>query len=180
MMKFPILVISMLLAVSIELSAQNNTTDPNTTTEDQNQDSQRGGRGFWEANLPGGNYVVALSRVISVSRHKYVLDGTIIVDEVTIDTEGQALARFYFLSPATAAGPSSATAELAERAVEAVNNLAQEKGSTLQDMVVKKYPVTTHAKTVEYRLLSEAQLTALYQSAKTSWQTGVGRLYTVK
>ncbi|MEY3395201.1 MAG: hypothetical protein RL346_1437 [Verrucomicrobiota bacterium] len=99
------------------------------------------------------------------------------MDEVTIDTEGQALARFYFLTPATTSGPTSSTAQLAERALEIAQNVAKEKGSTLQDMVVKKYPETTHARTVEYRLGSEAQLSALYQSAKTAWQTGDGRIY---
>jgi hypothetical protein len=45
-------------------------------------------------------------------------------------------------------------------------------------MVMKKYPLTTHTKTIEYRLLSEAQLSALYQSAKTAWMTGKGRVFT--
>jgi hypothetical protein len=179
MMKLPILVFSTFIALgSLGFSQNNNPnnpTDPNSTT--QNQNDQRGRRGFWEASLTGGNYVVALSRITSVSRHRYVLDGAIIVDEVTIDTEGQSLARFYFLSPATTAGPVSSTAALAERALEVANNVAKEKGSTLQDMVVKKYPDTTHARTVEYRLSSEAQLSALYQSAKTAWQTGDGRIY---
>ena len=180
-MKLPILVFSTLLVFCSAGFSQNtnpnNTTDPASTGQNQNQNDQRGRRGFWEANLTGGNYVVALSRITSVSRHRYVLDGAIIVDEVTIDTEGQSLARFYFLSPATTAGPVSSTAALAERAVEIANNAAKEKGSTLQDMVVKKYPDTTHARTVEYRVNSEAQLAALYQSAKTAWQTGDGRIY---
>jgi len=45
-------------------------------------------------------------------------------------------------------------------------------------MVVKKYPLTTHAKTIEYRLLTEAQLNALYQSARTAWVSGKGRVFT--
>ena len=121
--------------------------------------------------------MVALSRITSVSRHRYVLDSAVIVDEVTIDTEGQSLARFYFISPVTTAGPESGAAKLAERALEIANNAASEKGSTAQDMVQKKYPLTTHSKTIEYRLMTEAQLTALYQSAKTAWQTGDGRVF---
>ena len=42
--------------------------------------------------------MVALDRIASVSRHKYVLDGALIIDEVTVDTVGQASARFYFIS----------------------------------------------------------------------------------
>ncbi len=176
MMKLQILVISSLIAYSGVVYSQTPApTDPTDPT--QNQNEQRGRKGFWEASLTGGNYVVALSRITSVSRHRYVLDSAVIVDEVTIDTEGQSLARFYFISPVTTAGPESGTAKLAERAVEIANNIATERGSTAQDMVQKKYPLTTHTKTIEYRLMTEAQLTALYQSAKTAWQTGDGRVF---
>ncbi len=175
-MKLQILVISSLMTFSGVIYSQ--TPDPNNTTDpNQNQNEQRGRKGFWEASLTGGNYVVALSRITSVSRHRYVLDTAVIVDEVTIDTEGQSLARFYFISPVTAAGPESGTAKLAERALEVANNVASERGSTAQDMVQKKYPLTTHSKAIEYRVMTEAQLTALYQSAKTAWQTGDGRVF---
>jgi hypothetical protein len=77
----------------------------------------------------------------------------------------------------TTGGPESGTAQLAERALEIANNLASEKGSSVQDMVQKKYPLTTHSKAIEYRLMTEAQLSALYQSVKTAWQTGDGRVF---
>lgn len=176
MMKIKILVISSLMAFSGLGFSQ--TADPaNPTDPAQNQNEQRGRRGFWEASLVGGNYVVALSRITSVSRHRYVLDSTVIVDEVTVDSEGQSLARFYFIKPVTTAGPESGTAKIAERVLEVANNAASEKGSSVQDMVHKKYPLTTHSKAVEYRLLTEAQLTSLYQSVKTAWQTGDGRVF---
>lgn len=134
--------------------------------------------GFWEANLAGGNYMVALGRISSVSRHKYVLDGAVIVDEVTIDTIGQALARFYFIAPISVGGTGAAASQAVERAAALVDGAAQRAGSDVHNMVMKKYPLTTHTKTIEYRLLSEAQLTALYQSAKTSWTSGKGRVFT--
>lgn len=177
MMKLQILVISSLFAFSGMGFSQ--TPDPNAPNQNQQgeQAEQRGRRGFWEANLAGGNFVVALSRITSVSRHRYVLDAAVIVDEVTVDTEGQSLARFYFIAPVTTAGPESGTAKLAERALEIANKSATDKGSSAQDMVQKKYPLTTHSKTIEYRVMTEAQLTALYQSVKTAWQTGDGRVY---
>src|SRR5690606_9670201 len=76
--------------------------------DEDNRDQQQGEssssdttgpRRFWQANLAGGHYMVAIDRISSVSRHSYVLDGAVIVDEVTVDTLGQALARFYFLKP---------------------------------------------------------------------------------
>ena len=53
-------------------------------------------------------------------------------------------------------------------------------GTSAQDMVVKKYPDTTHAKSIEYRVLSEAELTSLYGSARTAWESGRGRQFTGK
>jgi len=176
MMKLSMLFIFSLMAFAPMGYSQSN--NPNDPTQDQNnQGNQRGRRGFWEANLTGGNYVVALSRITSVSRHRYVLDGAVIVDEVTVDTEGQSLARFYFISPVTTAGPESGTAQIAERALEIASNTLKERGSSVQDMVQKKYPLTTHSKAIEYRLMTEAQLNTLYQSVKTAWQTGDGRIF---
>lgn len=130
---------------------------------------------FWQASLPGGSYLVPLDRITSVSRHKYVLDGAVIVDEVTVDTIGQALVRFYFISPITDAVDSSATAKLANRGRELVDKVAQRAGTDVQDMVVKKYPETTHSKTIEFRLLSEAELSSLHSSVNNAWTTGKGR-----
>ena len=57
---------------------------------------------------------------------------------------------------------------------------AQRAGGDLQDMVMKKYPDTSHAKSLEYRILSEAELTALYKSVRDAWETGRGRKFTAK
>jgi hypothetical protein len=171
------------LALSPPAYAQNNgpRANPNAgeTSEDAKKENDKETRnGFWEANLPGGNYMVALGRISSVSRHKYVLDGSVIVDEVTIDTEGQALARFYFISPIEVGGTGAAAADAVERAAALLDGAVRRAGADVQDMVVKKYPLTTHSKTIEYRLLSEQQLGALYGSAKTAWVTGRGRVFT--
>ncbi len=146
-------------------------TDPSKTT-----DSTRPNR-FWQATLAGGQYLVALDRIVSVSRHKYVLDGTVIVDEVNVDTVGQALVRFYFISPITDEMKSNALTELADRGKELIDKAAQRGGTEIQNMVVKKYPETTHAKIVEYRLMSESDLSSLYGSVSTAWETGKGRKF---
>jgi len=135
---------------------------------------------FWQATLDGGHYMVALDRISSVSRHRYVLDGTVIVDEVTVDTIGQALVRFYFITPITADTASGAATQLVERGTELVDQAAERAGTDAQNMVVKKYPVTSHAKSIEYRILSEADLTSLYNSVRTSWENGKGRKFTTK
>ena len=192
-MKNPTLFLIGLLAFSSLAFSQNNGEgDPQTNpsqnaNEGENNDANQnnsaqsdkeGLPSFWEAKLGGGDFVVALDRITSVSRHTYVLDGAVIVDEVTIDTEGQALARFYHLKPVTSGVPGAAASQVAEKVIGLVDSAARTAGSDLQNMVVKKYPLTTHSKTIEYRLLSESQLNMLFQSAKTAWQTGKGRVFT--
>ncbi len=139
---------------------------------------------FWQATLPGGHYMVALDRIASVSRHRYLLDGAVIVDEVTIDATGQALARFYHLQPVTAEAGGSAAGEAAARvtarAGELADKAAQYAGTGIHQMVVKKFPETTHARTVEYRLLSAEELAGLHASIRSAWESGRGRKFTVK
>ncbi|MFT4175430.1 MAG: hypothetical protein QM627_02130 [Luteolibacter sp.] len=138
---------------------------------------------LWSVTLAGGEYHVALSRIVSVSRHQYLLEGGLMVDEVTIDTEGQALARFYLIQPVTTASKSPAAKPLSEtagRAQDAVERAGEITGTPIRNQVIKKYPETTHAKTIEYRLDSKAQLDTLFESAKQSWRSGKGRRLTVK
>jgi hypothetical protein len=182
-MKIPPFLVIGILALSPFAYAQNSAPTNPPRNEEQNPDPKREDdketrNRFWEANLAGGNFMVALDRISSVSRHKYVLDGAVIVDEVTVDTTGQALARFYFITPIEAGGTGAAAAESLERAAALLDGAARRAGTDVQDMVVKKFPLTTHSKTIEYRLLSEQQLGSLYSSAKTAWVTGRGRVFT--
>lgn len=135
---------------------------------------------FWQATLNGGHYMVALDQISSVSRHKFLLDGAIIVDEVTVDTLGQVLARFYFITPVTEGAPGNSATHLTGRGSDLLNKGADRVGTSLQNMVVKTYPGTTHARSVEYRVLSEMDLTALYNSVRASWESGRGRKFVVK
>ena len=124
--------------------------------------------------------MVALDRIASVSRHKYVLDGALVVDEVTVDTVGQALARFYFITPITDSAPGASVAGIANRGRELLEKAAEHAGLDVQNMVMKKYPETSHAKSIEYRMLSAADLTALYGSVRSAWETGRGRQFATK
>ena len=139
---------------------------------------------YWEANVGGGQYLVALGTITAVSRHKYLLDGTIVVDEVTVDTTGQSLARFYFLAPITdkLAGNSlgNTASRIVDRGREILENKADDAGTDVHNMVVKKFPETTHAHCIEYRVLSAEELTGLFNSVRTAWVTGHGRTFSIK
>ena len=169
-----------LLACPLQVQAQ--TPTPTPAKADKIDDTQQPNR-FWQASVGGGHYMVALDRISAISRHQYLLDGGIIVDEVTVDALGQALARFYFLSPVTDATGSSlgsAAARIVDRGRELVDKAAATAGTNVQNMVVKKFPETTHAHTIEYRVMSAQELGALYNSVRTAWETGHGRKFTIK
>lgn len=152
---------------------------PAPVTPDESVTDTASRNPFWQASVGGGHYMVRLDRIASISRHRYLLDGAVVVDEVTVDTAGQALARFYHLSPVSEAMPGNSAARIAERGRELLDSAAQRSGTDIQNMVVKKYPETTHARTIEYRLETSAQLDSLYQSLRTAWETGRGRVVNV-
>jgi hypothetical protein len=130
---------------------------------------------FWDCTLPGGNYTVALSKISVVSLHEFSLPGGR-VTELNIVTEGDALARFYFMEAALP-GAGTAAADLAKtRLTEAANTVADRTGTDkVWQKVQKDYPLATHAHTIEFRLQNKADLIALHASAKTAWMTGQGR-----
>lgn len=151
-----------------------------TTQKTPDRESE-GNRRFWQANLPGGHYMVALDHVTAISRHSYAIpEAALIVDEVTIDTNGQGLARFYFSRPITEGVNNNAASNLTARAKELLDYGGQRAGTDLHKMVIKKYPETTHARSIEYRLLAAEELGALYGSIRSAWETGRGRIFTIK
>jgi len=174
----PLIAISLLLlAITLPAIAQE---PPPAGSEKKTTEDVDGPNRFWQATLPGGHYMVALDRISSISRHQYVLDGALIVDEVTVDSVGQALARFYFISPVTDTTSGNSVAGIVQRGAELLDQAGERAGTGVHNMVVKKYPDTTHARTVEYRLLSKEQLTSLYQSLQNAWQSGKGRRFTAR
>jgi len=155
--------------------AQNAPAQPPAAGQPAPEDSPRR---FWQATLPGGHYMVALDRITSISQQTYLLDGAVVVHEIDVDTVGQALARFYFLEPVKS--PSSAANQIIERGREILEKEGERSGTDVATMVVKKYPETTHAKCLEYRLERAEDLDALYKSLREAWESGKGRKFTLK
>jgi len=162
----------------------NRTSSANQKQEDEPIEDKESKRPFWEASLPGGHFQVLLSRLVSISMHEYVLDGSVVVTEVTVDTTGQALPRFYYIEPVSdrmsGTGTGDAIAGVVDRGRELVERASQRGGTDIHNMVQKKYGLTTHTKTLEYRLLSMEELTALYNSVRKAWDTGRGRRITIR
>lgn len=161
-----------LCLLPVGASAQDSST--NKTSE------EAGPRRFWQASLPGGNYIVALDRISSISKHSYVLNGNLRVTEVVIDTNGNSLARFYYIIPVTEDADSNVGARLTTRGKELLDKVGERTGVNANTAVAKQYPNTTHAKTVEYRISDEKNLNSLFNSARSAWIKGSGRKFTIK
>ena len=132
-------------------------------------------RSFWRCEVPGGRYEVALRAMIPVSRHEDVVHGVGRVREVNVDTQGNMAVRFYFIEPNTLKGPLG----IGQSAIDRVSDLAKEatQRASAEDIwkrVVKTYPATTHAHTIEYRVSSDDELNQILNSARTAFESGRG------
>ncbi|MBM3859002.1 MAG: hypothetical protein FJ395_05045 [Verrucomicrobia bacterium] len=129
----------------------------------------------WECYLPTGTYMVNTVQIVSISTHEYVLNAVARVTELTIATTSHVTARFYYIEPlaSTGSGPAARLSDLMDRVQEKAGAVAERLGQDeVWKKVVKDYPATTHAHTVEYRVDSKEQIAQLFQSAVTAWRTG--------
>lgn len=140
-----------------------------------------GHKRFWQGNLNGSEIMIAVDRIGSISKTQYLLDGGLIVHEVVIDAlGGQALTRIYHVAPVTDAMAQNTASKIVDRVREVTDKAANRAGTRIHEMVEKNYPTTTHAHTVEFRVMDVQDLDALYASVKSSWITGKGRVFTIK
>jgi hypothetical protein len=147
-------------------AARAQTPTPSPTIEPSRQP-------LWKCELPGGTYEVALRAIISVSSHEYIVDGAARVTEVNVDTAGSMAVRFYHMEPMTPTSPIG----IGQSAIDKVQQLTKEIASRtgqeeVWQKVVKSYPATTHARTIEYRLETKDQLDKLFASAEKAFRLG--------
>lgn len=137
--------------------------------------------GLWDGRLKGGNYLVRLNSIIGLSKHEYIADGVARVVEVNLTLSSSQIVRFYFLEPAkveTGSTLVSAGTGALERAKDMVEQAAGRVAPALTEpKVVKSYPASTHAHTVEFVLKEEARLNALFMSLERGFRTGQGRIW---
>lgn len=129
-------------------------------------------RNLWTCTLPGGTYQVLVSAILSVSIHEYVVDGAARVTEVNVDTSGQFAVRFYFLEPAIVAGPGGLGAATIGKVQSMITEAGERSGTDAWKKVVKSYPTTTHARTIEFRVNSRESLAKIFTSAANCQATG--------
>ena len=152
--------------------AQTRTATPTPTPAAAPPATMNATRSLWTCTLPGGTYQVLVSAMLSVSQHEYVVDGAARVTEVNIDTAGQFAVRFYYIEPAVTAGPGGIGAATLGKVQGILTDAADRSGTDSWKKVVKSYPTTTHARTIEYRVSSKDSLTQIFTSAANSQATG--------
>ncbi len=162
----------LLLATSAFAQRTGGTASPTATPTPAPQPTAIPTRNLWTCTLPGGTYQVLVSAILSVSTHEYVVDGAARVTEVNVDTSGSLTVRFYFIEPAVASGPGGLGAATLGKVQSMITDAADRSGTDAWKKVVKSYPTTTHARTVEYRVSSKDSLTQIFTSAANSQATG--------
>ncbi|MDB6152497.1 MAG: hypothetical protein JWL90_950 [Chthoniobacteraceae bacterium] len=157
------LVLLLLLAAAPVINAQAPATppavSPNVAT-----------RPIFRAKLPGGTYAVATASMVSVSSHEYLVDGVARVTEVNIDTDGSLLARFYYIEPNVPNAPLGIGAAALDKAHQLLLEAGERSGQDAWKKVVKSYPTSTHARTVEFRLENKEQLTRIFEAADEAFR----------
>jgi hypothetical protein len=174
-----------LLALAHSLAAQQTPTPtPTPSYFGQPQTSERVAP-FWKAELPGGSYLVALASIRAVCEQSYLLDGAARVTEVNVVTDGPFQPRFYFIQMLPMKVPQSLPgAEAAQAVVDRAQSTLQKAADQalpnepVWAKVIKTYPTTTHAGTLEFRLEKKEQLEKLRESAERAWVTGKGEVFT--
>jgi hypothetical protein len=149
---------------------------PDGPTDNDDDDDEDGIQGFWECQTPGGNFVVRIGDISSVSKHTYIVDGAARVYELTVGTRGEVVGRFYYIEPVTSDSPLA----IGKIALDRLQNLGEtvaERTDTEEvwTEVIKNYPTTTHAKTSEYRLDSVQSIQKIYAHVYKVWALQKGR-----
>jgi hypothetical protein len=167
----------LLLTAAPFLSAQ---TAGEKEEEKRFTDTNNPHKAFWNASLPGGSYLVALSKIVSVSKHEYLLDGNLLITEVVIDTVGDSTVRIYQITPAALASNLQGAKQVVERGKDLLDRAGQRTGTDPNNMVHKTYPITTHSKIIEFRVDDIEVLNALHGSVQSAWVSGKGRRFVAR
>jgi len=152
---------------------------PTATADRNSANEEDSNRSLWQARFQnGGHYMVRLDKIASASRHEYIGNGAARVVEVTIATDSAVVARMYWLTPVVKDTPIAAGQIIVDRAEQLVKQVAGKVSPSIGKLqVVKDYPNTTHAHTVEYALQDITILESLYDSLLRSVNTGRGRTW---
>ena len=116
---------------------------------------------FWTANLPTGATSILMPNIISVNLHTYMLDGSVRMIEMTVDTIGNNSIRFYAYT--------GEQANTWKERLSSTRDLVDSKTGGATRLPGRKFPEGAYSHNVEFQLDSEAQVRQLYKSLMDSW-----------
>ena len=109
-----------------------------------------------------------------------IVDGVARVNEVNVDTAGNMAVRFYYIEPVVPNSPIGFGQSTINKAQEVLTEAAARTGQDeVWKKVVKNYPTTTHAHTIEYRVDSKDALNKIFTSAELAFRTFKATSYVV-
>lgn len=131
---------------------------------------------IWEAPIPEvqGKFTVSLNSICSIAVENYDLQyekKTYPVTECSIETVGGKTARFYFIDEDREQKEEEKDSPL-KPVKEAANFFLPESEDEKNDdkfRVVKQYPQSSTASSVEYRLRSKTEVIELYRNLREAW-----------
>lgn len=129
--------------------------------------------------------VLAVASIVSISKHTFMLNGTMPVWEVTIDTTGNNSVRFYCVEEDDGNGilmtndPQEATRKAAGRvAKEIMSSGRKNSGKGMIPSV--KFPEGVYAHTIEYQVGDPAALEKLYSESEAVWEANAPKIIRIK
>lgn len=118
--------------------------------------------------------LVPLADVEFIGQQNYIVDGNIEVWEVTASMRSKTFLRFYHITEIAGAAwkrlaSGAASVDEMISGISGQPAMTPSMQSPRNTKVVKNYPVTTHAQTVEYRVQKREQVEALYLSLRDAF-----------
>lgn len=131
---------------------------------------------YWSACFGGSAeknpfVTVKINTITSISRQRYLLNGSLSVWELVIDTTGNNAIRIYCIE--APGGKAEMTADLASK-VPGMSYVKEAGGLNGTECVTKTYPESTHAHTVEFRVQTPAVLNKIQKSLMKALSEGKG------
>lgn len=148
-----------------------------STADTQAPAEMRQSQGMYWAVCFGGSAdknpfaMVKIDTITSLSRQRYLLNGTTCVWELVIDTTGNNSIRIYYID--TPGGKAGVAGDLASK-MPGLSYVKETMGLNGAECVTKTYPEATHTHTVEFRVLNLDALKKIQKSIMRSMATGRG------
>ena len=117
--------------------------------------------------------IVDVSGIVSVARHRYLLNGSTLVSEVTVDTVGNNSLRFYCIGDVGGEVLSSSPVNTKDIEKEVNRHskelkLGRKKGPAPLPSV--KFPEGVYAHTIEFQLKDSVELNVLFKEISRAWE----------